>query len=52
MVKGKEGFEVIEVPTSTERKIRDIESGEVYDLTESVCKMWNELKEVRRAVVG
>ncbi len=52
MVKGKEGFEVVEMATSTERKIRDVESGEVYDLTESVCRMWNELKEVRKAVVG
>lgn len=52
MVKGKEGFEVIEVATSTERKIKDVESGEIYDLTEAICKMWNELKEVRRAVVG
>ncbi len=49
---GKENFEVVEIPTSTERKIRDVESGEIYDLTESVCKMWNEIKEVRRAVVG
>ena len=52
MGKGKGGFEVVEVATSTERKIKDIESGEIYDLTEAVCKMWNELKEVRKAVVG
>ena len=52
MGKGKEGFEVIEIATSTERKIQDVETKEVYDLTEAVCKMWNELKEVRKAVVG
>ena len=49
---GKENFEVVEIPTSTERKIQDVETGEVYDLTEAVCKIWNEIKEVRRAVVG
>ena len=50
--KGKESFEVVEIATSTERKIQDVETGEVYDLTQAICKMWNEIKEMKRAVVG
>ncbi len=51
MVKEKsEGYEVFEFPTKTEPKIKDSETKEVYTLTEAVCKILNELKEIKKAV--
>ena len=43
-------FEVVEVATETEPRVRDNETKETYSLIESICQVLNELKEVRKVV--
>ena len=51
MVKEKsEGYEVIEFPTKTEPRIKDNETKEFYTVAEAVCKILNEIKEIKKAV--
>jgi len=47
----KKNFEVVQIPTETEAKIKDSETNENYNLIEAVCLMWEELREIKRAVV-
>ncbi len=46
----KDNFEVVEVAKTTEQKIQDNETGEIYNLTQAVCKVWNEIKEMRKSI--
>ncbi len=51
MVKEKEkSFEVVDVATETEPRIQDNETKETYTLTEAVCQVLNELKELRKVM--
>jgi hypothetical protein len=51
MVKEEEkDFEVIDVATETERQIQDNETKELYNLEEAVCKILNDLKEIKKSV--
>lgn len=48
--KSKESFEVIDLATATEPRVRDNETEEIYTLTEAVCKLLNEIKEIRKSI--
>ncbi|KKK84995.1 hypothetical protein LCGC14_2777720 [marine sediment metagenome] len=48
--KDKKNFEVVQIPTQTEPKIKDNETGENYSLIEAVCVMWEELRDLRKAI--
>ena len=48
--KEKKNFEVVQVATETEPKIKDIETGESYSLIEAVCLMWEDIKQIKKGV--
>ncbi len=48
--KDKKNFEVVQIPTQTEPKIKDNETNENYTLIEAVCLMWEELRDLRKAI--
>jgi hypothetical protein len=49
MVKEK-GISVVDVSVQSEKRIQDDSSGEIYTLEEAISEMWNEIREIRRAV--
>lgn len=51
MVKDKsEGYKVVSIATETESRIQDNETKETYSTSEALCKILNELKEIKKAV--
>lgn len=48
--KDKKNFEIVDIPTETEPKIKDNETNEKYSLIEAVCLMWEEMRELRKAI--
>ena len=51
MVKDKEKeISVVDVSIQSEKRIQDNSSEEVYTLEEAVCEIWNEIRDMRKAV--
>ncbi len=51
MVKEKQdNYEIVDVATETQPRIQDPDTKETYTLNEAICKILNELKEVRKVV--
>lgn len=47
----KDSLEVVAIATETEAKIYDPEAGENFSVMEAICNMWNEIREIKKAVV-
>ena len=51
MVKEKQkNFEVVDVSTQSEPRIQDNETKETYTLTEAICEILNDVKEIKKSV--
>ncbi len=51
MVKEKEKeISIVEISTKSEKRIQDNSSEEVCTLEEAIAEMWNEIREIRKAV--
>ncbi len=46
----QDNFEVIDVATATEPMIKDKETNETYTRTSALCKMMNDIKEIKENV--
>lgn len=46
-----ESYKVIDFPIETEPRIKDNETGETYNLMESLNLILNEIKEIKKEVV-
>lgn len=47
----KKSFEVVEFSTKSEPRIKDNETNEIYTKEEAICKILNDIKEIKKSVV-
>ena len=47
----KKAFEVVEVSTKSETRIKDNETNETYTKEEAICKILNDIREIKKSVV-
>ncbi len=48
--KNKKNFEIVSIATETEPRIKDNETGKNYSLIEAVCLIWEEIREIKKAI--
>ena len=51
MVKDDSNFEIVNVATATEPKIKDLTTEKEYSFMEAICEILNDVKEIKKSTV-